>query len=862
MKKLLLFLLTALMLSWSANAQMILEFNTNLSDGTTITLPLYGDVDVTVDWGDGDSNTYTTAGNHEHEYTAEGIYTVSISGTLERFGNSNPITPNVDKIVRVTSFGDIGLTSLYCAFKRAANLVEMPVELPSTVRNLGNMFFAASNFNFDISSWDVSQVTDMSYMFCAATKFNQDISKWNVASVTNTNTMFSSAEAFNQNIGGWDVSKLTDMTAMFSNATSFNQDISSWDVSSVTSMERMFSSAKAFNQNIGGWDVSKVTNMSDMFSYATSFNQDISSWNVSAVTNMEGMFYSAVVFNQDIGRWDVSNVTNMNIMFSSASSFNQDIGTWDVSGVNNMYQMFRYATSFNQNIGGWNVSGVTDMTEMFFEATSFNKEIGNWDVSKVNKITGMFNGAKSFNQDINSWKLSEVTSMYEMFRYATSFNQNIGNWDVSKVTNMNSMFLGCTSFNQDISSWKVNNVIYMHNMFSSANAFNQDISSWNVSKVTHMPGVFSNATSFNQDISDWDVSSLTTMEKMFAGATAFNQDISSWDVSKVTSMYEMFNGVTLSTDNYNNLLIGWAGQTVKNTVPFHGGKSKYSPGEAADARAVLTGTYSWKITDGGESNALSVSTLPASGITETTATSGGKVFADGGSPVIARGVVWGTSLDPSLETNMGITIDGDGLESFTSSITGLTANTSYYIRAYATNADGTEYGANMKFKTKEEPKFTVTFTITDNIGPFSGASISINEQMLTTNAEGIAVIELENGVYTYSVSASDYEINIGSITVAGASVEEDVLFVHVGVNSELLSNIRIYPNPTNGILKFDFAGEHVQTIKILDLTGKIILEKANVNQTETIDLSNLVNGLYVVLFQADKESVSIKIIKQ
>jgi hypothetical protein len=63
----------------------------------------------------------------------------------------------------------------------------------------------------------------------------------------------------------------------------------------------------------------------------------------------------------------------------------------------------------------------------------------------------------------------------------------------------------------------------------------------------------------------------------------------------------MFDGVTLSTANYNSLLIGWATQTVKNGVSFHGGNSKYSPGAAATARAVLIGTYGWTIIDGGES---------------------------------------------------------------------------------------------------------------------------------------------------------------------------------------------------------------------------------------------------------------------
>jgi hypothetical protein len=98
--------------------------------------------------------------------------------------------------------------------------------------------------------------------------------------------------------------------------------------------------------------------------------------------------------------------------------------------------------------------------------------------------------------------------------------------------------------------------------------------------------------------------------------------------------------------------------------------------------------------------------------------------------------------------------------------------------------------------------------------------------------------------------------------VEGAPVDEEISLVSVGVNDNLLSNIRVYPNPTNGILNFNFAGEQVQTIKIVDITSKTILEKTNVSQSETIDISNLANGLYLVVVKTDKEIISSKILKQ
>ena len=214
-----------------------------------------------------------------------------------------------------------------------------------------------NNFNQDISSWDVSNVTDMSFMFGLETEFNQDISNWDVSNVTKMGYMFGSAAEFNQDISNWDVSNVTNMGGMFSSATSFNQPIGEWDVSNVTNMEGMFGFSD-FNQDISSWNVSNVTNMAYMFGYNSSFNQDISSWNVSNVTSMAYMFANNSSFNQDISSWDVGNVTSMVYMFGNNSSFNQDISSWNVSNVTNMVQMFLNAISFNQDLSFWDVESV------------------------------------------------------------------------------------------------------------------------------------------------------------------------------------------------------------------------------------------------------------------------------------------------------------------------------------------------------------------------------------------------------------------------------------------------------------------------------------------------------------------------
>ena len=92
-----------------------------------------------------------------------------------------------------------------------------------------------------------------------------------------------------------------------------------------------------------------------------------------------------------------------------------------------------------------------------------------------------------------------------------------------------------------------------------------------------------------------------------------------------------------------------------------------------------------------------VLTSPVTEIIETTATSGGLITSDGGAAVTAKGICWSTSPNPILTDNK--TVDTIKNTTYTSYLTGLTANTTYYVRAYATNSAGTAYGNQQTFKT-------------------------------------------------------------------------------------------------------------------------------------------------------------------
>jgi trimeric autotransporter adhesin len=154
----------------------------------------------------------------------------------------------------------------------------------------------------DVSTCDVSQMTSLwgafrNYPGERTANFNDDIGSWDVSNVTNMVMAFQGASSFNPDISGWDTSNVTTMEYAFDNASVFNSNIGSWDVSNVTNFEKTFYRAFAFNGNISGWDTGSATNMRRMFTghwgTTSAFNQDIWGWDISNVTDMHQMFYYA-----------------------------------------------------------------------------------------------------------------------------------------------------------------------------------------------------------------------------------------------------------------------------------------------------------------------------------------------------------------------------------------------------------------------------------------------------------------------------------------------------------------------------------------------------------------------------------------
>lgn len=131
-----------------------------------------------------------------------------------------------------------------------------------------------------------------------------------------------------------------------------------------------------------------------------------------------------------------------------------------------------------------------------------------------------------------------------------------------------------------------------------------------------------------------------------------------------------------------------------------------------------------------------LATTAASVITGTTATSGGNVSDDGGTTVIARGVCWSTVSNPTIADSK--TTDAGTTGTFTSSITGLSLGTLYYVRAYATNSVGTAYGSQISFTSLDLPTLSSTLDASSitSVSASSGGTV-LTDGSTTITARGV-----------------------------------------------------------------------------------------------------------------------------
>ena len=177
---------------------------------------------------------------------------------------------------------------------------------------------------------------------------------------------------------------------------------------------------------------------------------------------------------------------------------------------------------------------------------------------------------------------------------------NISNWG-KIVINDSAMLYGCIHMTITASDIPTITTTAFTNMFRLCDDVTEikNISKWDVSSVTTFNNAFMSCAALNPDIELWNMGSAIRISNMVRN-TLFDRNLSGWDIADITNMANFANSTTMSTSNYDALLVAWNAGSPQSSVSAHFGSAKYTDGSAAaTARANLVAAHGWTITDGG-----------------------------------------------------------------------------------------------------------------------------------------------------------------------------------------------------------------------------------------------------------------------
>jgi hypothetical protein len=159
------------------------------------------------------------------------------------------------------------------------------------------------------------------------------------------NGAFTNSTNFNQNITGWDVSNVTNFNSVFNGASSFSQDLSLWNVglnTTVTTIRTMFTNADSFNHDISGWNLTGCSNMGFVFWNNNLFDQDLSAWDITSVTDFLNFGldanFSVANWSSMLESWEAQ-IPNSNLTININAGYTEtavDSGTTDGTTANKL----------------------------------------------------------------------------------------------------------------------------------------------------------------------------------------------------------------------------------------------------------------------------------------------------------------------------------------------------------------------------------------------------------------------------------------------------------------------------------------------------------------------------------------------
>ena len=272
-----------------------------------------GATNLTVDWGDGNSDVITTYNQAEltHVYDASGTYQISLSGSFE--GITSPNNNDRLKIMSIDNWGTIQFKNMNAAFTGCANMVGLYTDKPDTslCTNMEATFNSCTLFNSNVD-FDMSLNTDLEGFLYNATNFNQPIN-WVTPNVETFFRTFASMPNFNSPVTIDGFLSVTNVrggcTGMFGFCNTFNSPLTFSDFSNVPNVNNMFNSSPNFNQDISDLDISGLLTCTECGEEQPK---------LGAINMLRSTSFSTVNYDLLLVAWDTLGTSNIKFHAGSA----------------------------------------------------------------------------------------------------------------------------------------------------------------------------------------------------------------------------------------------------------------------------------------------------------------------------------------------------------------------------------------------------------------------------------------------------------------------------------------------------------------------------------------------------------------
>lgn len=299
----------------------------------------------------------------------------------------------------------------------------------------------------------------------------------------------------------------------------------------------------------------------------------------------------------------------------------------------------------------------------------YNGEIG-YIISKHNDLYWIYNAGGTIINDLSQLKRLKIFGNDTYSAYTIKYNSFISSKALEEIYLQQTDFIYEVGQNLDLSN---------NNLLRNIRIVSTTINSISLPTSPDLSDVFIHENQLLSSITFGDLS--PTIWRFYGYNSHFDQT----NIDKILKYFV--------DSNRNPFALGTYGTDYINLC---GSRNGYPSSTGYGYVSTLT-SRGWYICVNNNTTTPIVSTDDATMVSSTSATLGGNASSDGGAAITARGVAYGTSANPTISGSH--TTLGTGVGLFSSNVTGLSSNTIYHMRAYATNSNGTSYGADKTFTT-------------------------------------------------------------------------------------------------------------------------------------------------------------------